>query len=144
MNDELPILDYGTQLMPDPRPFVVVDAAERPDISNFARIISEVGGSTGRTYWQGAVTPSLSVCDVILNVELLTPIKCGWGIRFNIPSYYSFLLEIFDAGTLVVVADGMDDGVAITVPGPPLLGWIARADRIADKLYVPKLNRGGA
>jgi hypothetical protein len=144
MNDELLILDHGTRPMPDPRPFVEVDAVDRPDIRDLARIIGQDGGSTARTYWQGAVTPSLSVCDVILNVEIHSPVRCSWGIRFSIPSYYPFLLEILDAGTLDVLIDGMDDGLAVAFPCGPLRGWIVYADRIADKLYIPKLNRRGA
>ncbi len=125
--DPLPLIETGmTVAGGQVLPVVLVDASDRPDVADLARVHAVEGVGDVTTYLAPAPGSGLAV-----TVSCSTPVRCTFSVVLG-PDERPVLEHAADAGVLVVATSAPDPGggdnptwLAVDVDGEALAAAVA-------------------
>ena len=100
----LPIVDVGTispaRSPETPLPVLVIDPTGRPELLDVGRVINQEKPGAMQVRWSATLTPPAA--QVVLRIDVATPVAFSLKLRFHLPRESGLLESIIEAPALAI------------------------------------------
>lgn len=121
----LPVLDAAVLTNEDgtPRPTIIVDVSERPEVSDAPRVLRQermtsAGRATVGTQWLA----DLDHERVLLIVTFVEPVSSTWAFSFDVPRTVALLQQIAVSSDISIIWGQADTDLQTSKPSTPSEG----------------------